>query len=99
MTTARSKGLPEALIVRRHILPLAMLPVVEPDTSWGVLISDGAQSMESAPWTLIFPAGLLGVTVWCCNMLGDRLRDQVDQLSSRYNRWPAPGTIAGGTST
>jgi oligopeptide transport system permease protein len=28
VTTARSKGLPEALIVRRHILPLAMLPVV-----------------------------------------------------------------------
>ncbi|MCZ6708732.1 MAG: ABC transporter permease subunit [Gammaproteobacteria bacterium] len=87
------------VILAETFISFLGLGVQEPDTSWGVLISDGAQSMESAPWTLIFPAGLLGVTVWCCNMLGDRLRDQVDQLSSRYNRRPAPGTIAGGTST
>jgi len=64
------------------------LGVQEPDTSWGVLIADGAQTMESAPWTLVFPAVLLGLTVWCINMLGDRLRDRLDPraaAASGYN--------------
>jgi oligopeptide transport system permease protein len=86
------------VILAESFISFLGLGVQEPDTSWGVLISDGTQSMESAPWELIFPAGLLGVTVWCCNMLGDRLRDQVDELSSRYNRRPDHTTIAKGTA-
>ncbi len=54
------------------------LGVQEPAASWGVLIADGAANMEAAPWTLLYPAFFLVVTVWTLNMLGDRLRDALD---------------------
>ncbi len=54
------------------------LGIQEPLTSWGVLIKDGADQMESAPWTLIFPALLMAVTLFCFNFIGDGLRDALD---------------------
>ena len=45
---------------------------------WGVLISEGAGQMESAPWMLIFPALFLVVTLFCFNFIGDGLRDALD---------------------
>jgi oligopeptide transport system permease protein len=47
-------------------------------TSWGVLISEGANALETAPWTLIFPAGFMMVTLFCFNFIGDGLRDALD---------------------
>jgi oligopeptide transport system permease protein len=47
-------------------------------TSWGMLISEGASQMESAPWMLIFPAALLATTLFCMNFLGDGIRDALD---------------------
>jgi oligopeptide transport system permease protein len=52
--------------------------VQEPQTSWGVLISEGARVMETAWWALIFPAIFLGVTLFCFNFIGDGLRDALD---------------------
>jgi oligopeptide transport system permease protein len=72
------------VILAESFISFLGLGVQEPDTSWGVLIADGAQTMESAPWALIFPAALLAITVWCTNMLGDRLRDQLDPRSGRH---------------
>jgi len=90
-------------IVRRHIIPNTLGPVVvyvtltvpsviltesfvsflglgvqEPDTSWGVLISDGARNMETAWWGLVFPGLFLAVTLFCFNFIGDGLRDALD---------------------
>ena len=47
-------------------------------SSWGALVNDGAQKMESAPWTLVFPATLLTVTLYCFNYIGDCMRDALD---------------------
>lgn len=71
------------VILAESFISFLGLGVQEPDTSWGVLIADGAQTMESAPWALVFPAALLGITVWSINMLGDRLRDQLDPRGPR----------------
>ena len=46
--------------------------------SWGVLISDGANQMETAPWLLVFPAAFMAVTLFCFNFIGDGLRDALD---------------------
>ena len=82
-----------AVILAESFLSFLGLGIQEPDTSWGVLIADGTQSMESAPWTLFFPALALGLTVWSTNMLGDRLRDQFDQETRGYTaRHPAAGS-------
>lgn len=84
------------VILAESFISFLGLGVQEPQTSWGVLIADGVQTLESAPWTLFFPALLLAVTVWSVNMLGDRLRDRLDPRTARaglgvtgYN----PGTL------
>ncbi|MCZ4280559.1 ABC transporter permease subunit [Kiloniella laminariae] len=100
---ARAAGVSGFNIVRRHIIPNALGPVIvyvtltipqviliesflsflglgvqEPMTSLGVLISEGAQQMESAPWTLLFPASALAIILFCFNFIGDGLRDALD---------------------
>ena len=54
------------------------LGVQPPETSWGLLISYGAESMEEYPWLLIFPGLALTLTLFSLNFLGDGLRDALD---------------------
>ncbi|MGL5447248.1 MAG: ABC transporter permease subunit [Rhabdaerophilum sp.] len=96
-------GVSNGGILRRHIIPNTLGPVVvyttllvpkvillesflsflglgvqEPMTSWGVLISDGARSIQGAAYLLIFPAIFLTTTLFCLNFIGDGLRDALD---------------------
>jgi oligopeptide transport system permease protein len=66
------------VILAESFLSFLGLGVQEPLTSWGVLIADGANQMEIAPWMLIFPAGFMAVTLFCFNFIGDGLRDALD---------------------
>ncbi len=66
------------VILAESFLSFLGLGAQEPLTSWGVLISEGAQTMEAAPWMLIFPAIFLAVTLFCFNFIGDGLRDALD---------------------
>jgi len=100
---AEAAGVSNWAIIRRHVLPNVVGPVIvyvtltvpavilvesflsflglgvqEPFTSWGVLISDGKDQMESYPWMLIFPAVFMTVTLFCFNFIGDGLRDALD---------------------
>ncbi len=59
------------------------LGVQPPMSSWGVLIKDGAAAMEEYPWLLLFPGGILSVTLFALNLLGDGLRDALDVRSSQ----------------
>ena len=69
--------IPQVILVESFLSFLG-LGVQEPMTSWGALVNDGAQSMESAPWALIFPATFLALTLFCFNFVGDGLRDALD---------------------
>ena len=51
------------------------LGIQPPQTSWGLLISYGAETMEEYPWLLIFPGLALTITLFSLNFLGDGLRD------------------------
>ena len=66
------------VILFESFLNFLGLGIQEPMTSWGVLISEGASQMESAPWTLIFPATFLATTLFSLNFVGDGLRDALD---------------------
>ena len=66
------------VILAESFLSFLGLGVQEPMSSWGALVSDGAQDMESAPWTLIAPAIFLTITLYCFNYIGDGLRDALD---------------------
>jgi oligopeptide transport system permease protein len=50
----------------------------EPLSSWGLLASTGAESMDLYPWQLLFPGAMLALTLFCFNFLGDGLRDALD---------------------
>ena len=54
------------------------LGVQPPDSSWGILIREGANTMEEYWWLLIFPALLFSLTLFALNFLGDGLRDILD---------------------
>ncbi|SUO91987.1 ABC transporter permease [Suttonella indologenes] len=65
-------------ILTESFLSFLGLGVQEPMTSLGVLISEGAKQMESAPWLLVFPALFLAAMLFCFNFIGDGLRDAFD---------------------
>ena len=66
------------IILLESFLSFLGLGVQEPMSSWGALVANGAQDMESSPWTLIVPAAFLTVTLYCFNYIGDGLRDALD---------------------
>jgi len=105
---AISLGLSPGAIIRRHLVPNALGPIIvyttltipgvmlleaflsflglgvqPPQTSWGLLISYGAESMEEYPWLLLFPGLVLTLTLFSLNFLGDGLRDALDVRSAR----------------
>lgn len=71
-----------ASILTESFLSFLGLGVQEPMTSLGVLISEGANQMESSPWMLFFPAILLALLLFCFNFIGDGLRDAFDPKES-----------------
>ncbi|HML21163.1 MAG TPA: ABC transporter permease [Aggregatilinea sp.] len=54
------------------------LGVNPPRPSWGGMISEGAQKIQTYPFQAIFPALALFMVMFAFNFLGDGLRDAVD---------------------
>jgi oligopeptide transport system permease protein len=59
------------------------LGVQPPQSSWGVLIKEGAESMEEYPWLLLYPGVAMALTLFSLNFLGDGLRDALDVRASK----------------
>ena len=66
------------VILLESFLSFLGLGVQEPQTSWGVLIAEGARAIESAPHMLAAPAAFLIATLVALNLLGDGLADAAD---------------------
>ena len=105
---AYSMGLSRWAIIRRHIIPNTLGPVIvyttltipsvmlleaflsflglgiqPPESSWGLLINYGVETMEEYPWLLIFPGITLSLTLFALNFLGDGLHDALDPRASK----------------
>jgi oligopeptide transport system permease protein len=105
---AVSLGLSNWTIIRRHIIPNTLSPVIvyatltipsvmlleaflsflglgiqPPQSSWGLLISYGVETMEEYPWLIFFPGLFLSITLFSLNFLGDGLRDALDPRASK----------------
>jgi ABC-type dipeptide/oligopeptide/nickel transport system permease subunit len=52
--------------------------LVRPNVSWGVMINDSEPYINSLPHLLIFPGGMLVMTVLAFILAGDALRDALD---------------------
>ena len=72
-----------AIILAESFISFLGLGIQEPQTSLGVLISDGIPSMETSPWLLAFPSVCLIVIIWSLNTLGDELRDRLDPKTEK----------------
>ncbi|WP_415717457.1 ABC transporter permease [Maridesulfovibrio sp.] len=54
------------------------LGVQLPQAEWGSMISESRGMLRTAPWTVMYPAAALVITVMVFNYLGDALRDRFD---------------------
>lgn len=66
------------IMLAEAFLSFLGLGTQEPLASWGLLAAGGAEQMGVYPWTLVFPAVMLAVTLFCLNFVGDGLRDALD---------------------
>ncbi len=57
------------------------LGIQPPNASWGVLIREGSNAMETYPWLLLYPGVFFSATLLALNLLGDGLRDAFDPKS------------------
>lgn len=71
-----------AVLLLESTLSFLGLGVQPPMSSWGVLIKEGAEKMETYPWLLFFPALCFSLTLFSLNFLGDGLRDALDPESA-----------------
>lgn len=107
VTAAKASGASFWHIVRKHLLPNVIGPVIiyasltvpgvmlleatlsflglgiqPPNASWGVLLGDGSQVMQTYPWLLLYPGIFFSSTLLALNILGDGLRDAFDPKSA-----------------
>jgi peptide/nickel transport system permease protein len=52
--------------------------VAPPAPSWGNMIAEGREQINTAPWTSLFPGLAIALTVMALNAIGDALRDALD---------------------
>ena len=65
-------------ILTESALSFLGMGVVPPDPSWGTLIDDGQQYLQTEPWLMILPGLAILTTVLAFTLLGDGLRDALD---------------------
>lgn len=66
------------VILSEAALSFLGLGAQPPTPSWGILISQGQESLQRAPWVSIGPGLAIMATVMGLNFLGDGLRDALD---------------------
>lgn len=49
-----------------------------PAPEWGLMLNEGRQQLQTAPWLMLFPGLAIFVTVVVFNLWGDNLRDVLD---------------------
>jgi len=73
-----------AVMLDESFLSFLGLGVQAPYASWGTLVSEAAgliNPIHSYWWMLLFPGGLMALTLLALNFLGDGLRDALDPRS------------------
>jgi len=75
-----------AVMLYESFLSYLGLGIQPPMASWGSLIADGAGQLNAIRiywWLLMFPSGLLVVTLLALNFIGEGLRDALDPRAER----------------
>ncbi len=72
-----------SFILYEATLSFIGLGIEPPNSSWGVLIKEGANYLESNTKMLIIPAFVFSATLFAFNFLGDGLRDALDPKAAK----------------
>lgn len=67
-----------------------------PTPSWGAMLAEGRQFLLLAPHLTIWPGLAILLTVLGINLLGDALRDRIDETSARRQPKTAPEKTSAG---
>jgi oligopeptide transport system permease protein len=79
---AATFGMPGAIMLEAGLSFLG-IGVNPPTPSWGLMISDGLNNLQSHPYMLTSPALVLAASLLAFTFLGDGLRDAMDPLMKR----------------
>ena len=71
------------IMLLESVLSFLGLGVKPPNSSWGILIKEGADRMEINWLLLFFPSLFFASTLFALNFLGDGLRDALDPRSAK----------------
>jgi len=72
-----------SFILYEATLSFIGLGIEPPNSSWGKLIQEGANFLETEPMILAIPAVIFSLTLFAFNFLGDGLRDALDPKASK----------------
>ena len=50
----------------------------QPTPEWGLMLNEGRQYIQTAPWLMIYPGLAIFIVVAIFNLWGDSLRDILD---------------------
>ena len=71
-TTDQDLSIQEATL---SFIGLSMPPDI---TTWGQMLADSRNDMQSAVWVMLVPVACIILTVLACNLLGDGVRVALD---------------------
>jgi len=80
LTIQATITLSQAILVEASLSYLG-LGTQPPFPSWGTMLYEGREFLETAPWWSIFPGLAIMLTVLAFNLLGDGIRDVLDPRS------------------
>ena len=71
------------IILAEATLSFLGIGVQRPIPSWGVLIADSFQHLQSFPWLAIAPCGVLSATILALNFVGEGVAEAMDPQSAQ----------------
>jgi len=68
-----------SVMLQEAFISFLGLGLQAPQASWGALVYEGVQAMSIAPWLLVFPAGIMVLTLVCFHVVGETLREAYER--------------------
>lgn len=72
-----------SFILYESTLSFIGLGIEPPNSSWGILINEGVNFLETKPALILYPSLIFSFTLLSFNFLGDGLRDALDPKASK----------------
>jgi peptide/nickel transport system permease protein len=70
------------VILLESVLSFLGLGIQPPLASWGTMLSNAQELIETAPLLAIYPGAMIFLTVIACNLLGDALQQRLDRRAA-----------------